>query len=116
MHIKTKIVSCHTADSKPVKQEVNRTGILPPLVFPAVSKEREVSNAITRAVKAAKSAVIRKAEATFSYFTKLAFWTLTSLLPTLSGSIVFGSMSLSRGVTSLDEICAGCHKTLKAAT
>jgi hypothetical protein len=30
-----KIVSCHTADSKLVKQEVNGTVILPPLVFPA---------------------------------------------------------------------------------
>jgi hypothetical protein len=28
-----KIVSCHTADSKPVKQEINGTVILPPLVF-----------------------------------------------------------------------------------
>jgi hypothetical protein len=34
LQIKTKIVSCHTAYSKPVKQEVNRTVILPPLVFP----------------------------------------------------------------------------------
>ncbi len=33
LQIKTKIVSCHTADSKPVKQEVNGTVILPPLVF-----------------------------------------------------------------------------------
>jgi hypothetical protein len=33
--MKTKIVSCQTADSKPVKQEVNGTVILPPLVFPA---------------------------------------------------------------------------------
>jgi hypothetical protein len=32
--MKTKIVSCHTADSKPVKQEVNGTVILPPLEFP----------------------------------------------------------------------------------
>jgi hypothetical protein len=32
--MKTKIVSCHTANSKPVKQEVNGTVILPPLVFP----------------------------------------------------------------------------------
>jgi hypothetical protein len=32
--IKTKIISCHTAESKPVKQEVNGTVILPPLVFP----------------------------------------------------------------------------------
>ncbi len=30
-------VSCHTANSKPVKQEVNRTVILPPLVFPGSS-------------------------------------------------------------------------------
>jgi hypothetical protein len=34
LKIKTKIVSCHTAYSKPVKQEVNDTVILPPLVFP----------------------------------------------------------------------------------
>jgi hypothetical protein len=31
-----KNVSCHTDDSKPVKQEVNGTVILPPLVFPAL--------------------------------------------------------------------------------
>jgi len=37
LQIKTKIVNCHTADSKPVKQEVNGTVILPPLVFPALS-------------------------------------------------------------------------------
>ncbi len=37
LQIKTKIVSCHTADSKPVKQEVNGTMILPPLVFPAAT-------------------------------------------------------------------------------
>jgi hypothetical protein len=35
LQIKTKIVSCHAADSKPVKQEVNGTVILPPLAFPA---------------------------------------------------------------------------------
>ncbi len=34
LQIKTKNVSCHTADSLPVKQEVNGTVILPPLVFP----------------------------------------------------------------------------------
>jgi len=34
LQIKTKIVSCHTAESKPVKQEVNGTVKLPPLVFP----------------------------------------------------------------------------------
>jgi hypothetical protein len=36
LKIKTKIVSCHTADSKPVEQEVNSTKILTPLVFPAL--------------------------------------------------------------------------------
>jgi hypothetical protein len=36
LKINTKIVSCLTADSKPVKQEVNSTAILPRLVFPAV--------------------------------------------------------------------------------
>ncbi len=36
LHIKTKIVSCHTANSKPVKQEVNGTVIIPPLVFPGL--------------------------------------------------------------------------------
>jgi hypothetical protein len=36
LQIKTKIVSCHTADSKPVKQEVNGTVILPTLVFPGM--------------------------------------------------------------------------------
>jgi hypothetical protein len=35
--MKTKIVSNHTADSKPAKQEVNGTVILPPLVFPAAN-------------------------------------------------------------------------------
>ncbi len=33
MQIKTKIVSCHTADSKPVKQEVNSLVIFPPWYF-----------------------------------------------------------------------------------
>jgi hypothetical protein len=37
LQIKTIIVSCCTADSKPVKQEVNGTAILPPLVFLAKS-------------------------------------------------------------------------------
>jgi hypothetical protein len=35
LQIKTKIVSCHTADSKPVKQVVNGILILLPSVFPA---------------------------------------------------------------------------------
>jgi hypothetical protein len=35
LQIKTKIISSQKADAKPVKQEVNCTVILPPLVFPA---------------------------------------------------------------------------------
>jgi hypothetical protein len=35
LQIKTNIVYYHTADSNPVKQEVNGTMILSPLVFPA---------------------------------------------------------------------------------
>ena len=34
LQIKTKIVSCHTAVSKPVKQEVNGTVMLPPFSIP----------------------------------------------------------------------------------
>jgi len=34
--------SCHTADSKPVKQEVNSTVILPPLVFPGLTVRWQV--------------------------------------------------------------------------
>ncbi len=37
LKIKTKIVSCYTANSKPVKQEVYGKVILPPLEFPAWS-------------------------------------------------------------------------------
>ena len=37
LQIKTKTVSCHTADSKLVKQEDNGTVILPPLVFPTIA-------------------------------------------------------------------------------
>ncbi len=38
MQIKIKIVSCHAADSKPVKQEANGTVILSPLVFPGAGR------------------------------------------------------------------------------
>ncbi len=41
LQIRTKIVSCHTADSKPVNEEVNGTVILPPLVFPGRSMGSE---------------------------------------------------------------------------
>jgi hypothetical protein len=37
LQIKTKIVSCHSADSQPITQEVKSKMIHPPLVFPATS-------------------------------------------------------------------------------
>ncbi len=45
MQIKTKIVSFHTADSKPVKQEVNGSVILPPyysLYIPFESRSKSI--------------------------------------------------------------------------
>jgi hypothetical protein len=42
LQIKTKIVSCHAANSKPVKQEVNSTMILPYLVFPGVLLRKKI--------------------------------------------------------------------------
>ena len=44
MQIKIKIVSCCTANSKPVKQEVSRTVILPPLVFPGLSLTKKAAD------------------------------------------------------------------------
>ncbi len=43
LQIKTKIVSSLAADSKPVKQEVNGTMILPPLVFPVYTKAEKLA-------------------------------------------------------------------------
>jgi hypothetical protein len=45
--IKTKNFSCHTADSKPVKQEVNGTVVLPPLVFPGLGVSDEEESLVT---------------------------------------------------------------------
>jgi len=43
LQIRTKTISCHTADSKPVKQKVKGTVILPPLVFPGIMFMRFIS-------------------------------------------------------------------------
>jgi hypothetical protein len=42
LQTKTKIVSCHTANSKPVKQEVNGTVILPPYSIPWFQYENQL--------------------------------------------------------------------------
>jgi hypothetical protein len=59
LQIKTKIVSCHTGDSKPVKQEVNCTVILPTLVFPGCTFSfpglRWLQNASTRTLRSGSS-------------------------------------------------------------
>ncbi len=61
LQIKTKIVSCHAAVSKPVKQEVNDTVILPPLVFPGKTnklyrycREKLKLKVFTKVIKRAK--------------------------------------------------------------
>ncbi len=55
MQTKTKIVSCHTADSEPVKQEVNGTVILPPSVFPGYGFGVEVRFGVGIKVRAETS-------------------------------------------------------------
>ncbi len=57
MQIKTKIVSCFTADSKPVKQEVNGTVILPPLVFPGQAFIKEVKKILKISIKGLKGRI-----------------------------------------------------------
>jgi hypothetical protein len=46
LQIKTKIVSCHTADYKLVKQEVNGKMLLPPLVFPGLGLTLPLTNVL----------------------------------------------------------------------
>jgi len=43
LQTKTKLVGSHTADSKPVKQEVNGKVRLPPLVFPGLTNAQPVA-------------------------------------------------------------------------
>jgi hypothetical protein len=52
LQITTKNVSCHTADSEPVKWEVNGKVILPPLVIPDLCSSRDY--------KASSSSVVCK--------------------------------------------------------
>jgi hypothetical protein len=49
LQIKIKVFSCHMADSKRVKQEVNGTVILPPLVFPGLTIDSFAGGAGLRA-------------------------------------------------------------------
>jgi hypothetical protein len=42
LQIKTKLVSWHTVNPKPVKWEVNDTVILPPLVFPGQTSQLQL--------------------------------------------------------------------------
>ncbi len=47
MQMKTKIISSQTADSKPVKEDVNGTVILPRLVFPGQTSKMKFSKLLT---------------------------------------------------------------------
>jgi len=51
LKMKTKNVSCHAADSKPVTQEVNSTVILPPLVFTGLGFEPRIVDAVSDHLK-----------------------------------------------------------------
>ncbi len=62
---KTKIVSCRTANSKPVKQEDNGTVILPPLVFPGLTQALAHSVLISPFVKSMQNGKLRYAENSF---------------------------------------------------
>jgi hypothetical protein len=59
LQIKTKIVSCHTPDSKPVKQEVNGTVILPPLVFPGLALANSLAHYGMAIISGVKSFVVQ---------------------------------------------------------
>jgi hypothetical protein len=47
LQIKTKIVSCHKADSKPVKQEVNGT-VTSPFIIPWLHLQEQVLPQVTK--------------------------------------------------------------------
>ncbi len=64
LQIKTKIVTCHTADSNPVKQEVNGTVILPSLVFPALAYSSVAWVTNKKSLITSKSGDAQTAEAT----------------------------------------------------
>ncbi len=119
-----KIVTCHTADSKPVKQEVNSTMILPPLVFltgyahPLRQSERERERELQ-----ARASMHAQAESGFalsvphSVSQSACVIILTALLflnghsMTLS-AMAFGKMTLSiRCFYSITMLCkyAECH-------
>jgi hypothetical protein len=60
--MKAKMVSCHTADSKPVKQEVNGSVIHPPLVFPDYIINGTVIHPLTTSFEVSLSAEGQKLE------------------------------------------------------
>jgi hypothetical protein len=74
LQIRTKIVSCLTADSKPVKQEVNSIVILPPLVFPGESI-RKVPTLHESIRQGPKHLIVTNALAYYTnlYFTNVIF-------------------------------------------
>jgi hypothetical protein len=54
------MVSSHTADSKPVGQEVNSTVILPPLVFPGIAQGSHDKYRINANFKATLKNILNK--------------------------------------------------------
>ncbi len=58
MQIKTKMFGCHTANSKPVKQEVNGTVILPPFSVPCINRTISISVASPRGPRQERLGII----------------------------------------------------------
>ncbi len=77
MKIKPKIVSSHTADFKPVKQEVNSTVILPPLVFPVWGFRPEVEVSLGQEIAVGElveqELIVRRKDGHFVAFLAVGF-------------------------------------------
>ncbi len=70
-----KIVSCHTADSKPIRQEVNSTIILPLFVFPGYANRTALHLSVNgrSCLSCCQSSLLKVVElfAILGFFTKL---------------------------------------------
>jgi hypothetical protein len=82
LKIKTKIFCCHTADSKPVKQEVNSTVILPPLLFPVATNDIHTSKNYYQNAKGVRELPLRvtKERESWEDFTQTAWFFYDSFL------------------------------------
>ncbi len=88
MQIKTKIVRGHTADSKPVKQEVNGTVILSPLLFPAATITNQWNKFLEDSSSEMLSAVIVSGQFLIFMLSVIILSAIIRTVITLSGIIL----------------------------